>query len=574
MRIKKLVSAIVSSALAAIIAVSAIPLTASAESNTGNLIVTLLNYTPAADSEVVYPSTVRGDELYDFKLELKSGASYSGVLSGNKVTFSNVDTTDFAGAKITYKTDKSKFDFPEDINLSWSVYNSATEKWSDSEAVIDTFFLKQEWTEESKQQCENINNMTELEAFVPQYTGNYTYTLALSTEPCGFGSVMLAWMPEASNERFENEVYISDRNTYKIPDVMDVKMTVGDTPVPCYYNDDNGILSFSFPSGCEGEIKIRVRGYYDGTDAMYTTEFIIDDVVKGGYYSANNDVYVLGLDSEINFVSEADYAGDEDDPEDNPDNPDKPSDEIDEGDAIIVDPIAPPEEDDASRQAIFNLTSKLGDYDKSLVADFNTWFNICNASDKDKALLADNPSSFGGFDLAKSAKETIKLLAGNYVPSFSDMLIVSGAKPFTINNQDISYNITADAKYSLKITGSGDLDYSINGLDFKTKPDYLFLAEPNIEYVLLDNSTGNVYKATVTKDNPKATIDLTSKTGLIDNINTGTGTGGTTSDYEDVPNTSDNMLLLIFLPLLLLIPIGVVVIITIKKNRKAGGDND
>ncbi len=90
MRIKKLVSAIVSSALAAIIAVSAIPLTVSAESNTGNLVVTLLNYTPATDSEVVYPSTVRGDELYDFNLVLKSGASYSGVLSGNKVTFSKL----------------------------------------------------------------------------------------------------------------------------------------------------------------------------------------------------------------------------------------------------------------------------------------------------------------------------------------------------------------------------------------------------------------------------------------------------------------------------------------------------
>ena len=90
MKIKKMVSAMTSGILAAIIAVSAIPLTVSAESNTGNLVVTLLNYTPATDSEVVYPSTVRGDELYDFNLVLKSGASYSGVLSGNKVTFSKL----------------------------------------------------------------------------------------------------------------------------------------------------------------------------------------------------------------------------------------------------------------------------------------------------------------------------------------------------------------------------------------------------------------------------------------------------------------------------------------------------
>ena len=127
MRIKKLVSAIVSGALAVIIAVSAIPLTVSAESNTGNLIVTLLNYTPATDSEVVYPSTVRGDELYDFKLELKSGASYSGVLSGNKVTFSNVDTTDFEGAKITYKTDKSKCGLPDDMNFEFLTFDDSAD---------------------------------------------------------------------------------------------------------------------------------------------------------------------------------------------------------------------------------------------------------------------------------------------------------------------------------------------------------------------------------------------------------------------------------------------------------------
>ena len=88
MRIKKLVSAIVSSALAAIIAVSAIPLTVSAESNVSKLTVYLLNFNISDDP--VYPSTVRGDELYDFNLALKSGASYTGVLSGNKVTFSKL----------------------------------------------------------------------------------------------------------------------------------------------------------------------------------------------------------------------------------------------------------------------------------------------------------------------------------------------------------------------------------------------------------------------------------------------------------------------------------------------------
>lgn len=88
MKIKKMVSAMTSGILAAIISVSAVPLTASAEPEKGKLTVSLLDFN--ISDEPVYPSTVRGDELYDFNLVLKSGASYSGVLSGNKVTFSKL----------------------------------------------------------------------------------------------------------------------------------------------------------------------------------------------------------------------------------------------------------------------------------------------------------------------------------------------------------------------------------------------------------------------------------------------------------------------------------------------------
>ena len=88
MKIKKMVSAMTSGILAAIISVSAVPLTVSAEPEKGKLTVSLLDFN--ISDEPVYPSTVRGDELYDFKLVLKSGASYSGVLSGNKVTFSKL----------------------------------------------------------------------------------------------------------------------------------------------------------------------------------------------------------------------------------------------------------------------------------------------------------------------------------------------------------------------------------------------------------------------------------------------------------------------------------------------------
>lgn len=88
MKIKKVVSAMTSGILAAIISVSAVPLTASAEPEKGKLTVSLLDFN--ISDEPVYPSTVRGDELYDFELVLKSGTSYSGVLSGNKVTFSKL----------------------------------------------------------------------------------------------------------------------------------------------------------------------------------------------------------------------------------------------------------------------------------------------------------------------------------------------------------------------------------------------------------------------------------------------------------------------------------------------------
>ena len=127
MRIKKLVSAIVLSALAAIIAVSAIPLTVSAESNTGNLVVTLLNYTPATDSEVVYPSTVRGDELYDFTLTGKSGTSYSGVQSGSEEVFDNIDSAEFEGATLSYKTDKSKCGLPDDMNFEFLTFDDSAD---------------------------------------------------------------------------------------------------------------------------------------------------------------------------------------------------------------------------------------------------------------------------------------------------------------------------------------------------------------------------------------------------------------------------------------------------------------
>ena len=88
MKIKKMVSAMTSGFLAAIISVSAVPLTASAEPEKGKLTVSLLDFN--ISDEPVYPSTVRGDELYDFTLTGKSGTSYSGVLSGNKVTFSKL----------------------------------------------------------------------------------------------------------------------------------------------------------------------------------------------------------------------------------------------------------------------------------------------------------------------------------------------------------------------------------------------------------------------------------------------------------------------------------------------------
>lgn len=69
MKIKKMVSAMTSGILAAIISVSAVPLTANAEPEKGKLTVSLLDFN--ISDEPVYPSTVRGDELYDFELILK-----------------------------------------------------------------------------------------------------------------------------------------------------------------------------------------------------------------------------------------------------------------------------------------------------------------------------------------------------------------------------------------------------------------------------------------------------------------------------------------------------------------------
>lgn len=125
MRIKKLVSAIVSSALAAIIAVSAIPLTVSAESGMSKLTVYLLNFNISEDP--VYPSTVRGDELYDFTLTGKSGTSYSGVQSGSEVVFDNIDSAEFEGATLSYKTDKSKCGLPDDMNFEFLTFDDSAD---------------------------------------------------------------------------------------------------------------------------------------------------------------------------------------------------------------------------------------------------------------------------------------------------------------------------------------------------------------------------------------------------------------------------------------------------------------
>lgn len=107
----------------------------------------------------------------------------------------------------------------------------------------------------------------------PEYTGNYLYAIAPTTEPSGFGSVMLAEMPYATTERLDNYVFIEDRETYRLKDVIDTTMTVGNTSVPCYYDEATGSLYFSFPKKCSGKIKITVSGYYDGTDTVYRTQF-------------------------------------------------------------------------------------------------------------------------------------------------------------------------------------------------------------------------------------------------------------------------------------------------------------
>ena len=114
MKIKKMVSAMTSGILAAIISVSAVPLTANAEPEKGKLTVSLLDFN--ISDEPVYPSTVRGDELYDFELTLKSGTKYKGTLSSSEVIFDNV-TPDFEGAKITYKTDRSKSNLPDTLDF-------------------------------------------------------------------------------------------------------------------------------------------------------------------------------------------------------------------------------------------------------------------------------------------------------------------------------------------------------------------------------------------------------------------------------------------------------------------------
>lgn len=117
MKIKKMVSAMTSGILAAIISVSAVPLTANAEPEKGKLTVSLLDFN--ISDEPVYPSTVRGDELYDFELTLKSGTKYKGTLSGSEVVFDNI-IPDFEGAKITYKTDRSNSNLPDTLDFEFT----------------------------------------------------------------------------------------------------------------------------------------------------------------------------------------------------------------------------------------------------------------------------------------------------------------------------------------------------------------------------------------------------------------------------------------------------------------------
>ncbi len=325
MKIKKIATGIVASIMAftavatpfgdnlPFIGDSAVSLTAHAKSETCRLTVSLLDFN--ISDQPIYPSTVRGDELYDFELTLKSGTKYKGKLSGSEVIFDDV-TPDFEGAKISYKTDRSKIAIPDNVNISWSVYDRAKEQWSASEAAIDTHHITKELTKEYEEKLSQVKNRDELEALTPEYTGNYLYAIAPTTEPSGFGSVMLAEMPYATTERLDNYVFIEDRETYRLKDVIDTTMTVGNTSVPCYYDEATGSLYFSFPKKCSGKIKITVSGYYDGTDTVYRTQFTLDGEPVGGYYSADNFVFVAGVDSEYYFNGEVipDDPDDTDDP--------------------------------------------------------------------------------------------------------------------------------------------------------------------------------------------------------------------------------------------------------------------
>lgn len=567
MKIKKMVSAMTSGILAAIISVSAVPLTANAEPEKGKLTVSLLDFN--ISDEPVYPSTVRGDELYDFELTLKSGTKYKGTLSGSEVVFDNV-TPDFEGAKITYKTDRSKSNLPDTLDFEFTTLTSDEkgDKYAAELTLYETT-VEKEVTEATEQAYANAKNREELAAIVPEYTGNYTATLSATLVGCGLNSVFIA-DSQGSNNPDDLIGYWSERDKFALQGVTDVTVTAGGTTLASYYDYATSIVYFTKPAELKDKpTEIKIMGLYSDTEALYTADFTIEPVDTYVSYSADNTCVTLGIDAEPEF-SPDDIVPDDDDadkPHDNIDNP------IDDNPAEDV-PTDPSDVVDTRSQINFNLTSKLDKYDTSLVANLNTWFNVCNASDKDKTLLADNPSSFGGFELNKNATASIKLGNGNYVPSYSELLTVTGAKPFSVKDTgSAEYKLVADAKYSLEIKGTGNLDYSINAVDYKTSSGYKFLIEPNVDYILIDNTSGNMYKATATDKNPKLVIDLTSKAGVIDNINNPTGTTGN-PDYEDVPNTSDNILLFILLPLIAVVPLSIIGVLMFKKNRKAGMHND
>lgn len=188
----------------------------------------------------------------------------------------------------------------------------------------------------------------------------------------------------------------------------------------------------------------------------------------------------------------------------------------------------------------FTIDTALDTYNTSLIYD-NLFANLMGK------VTQDFIDTYGSGELGKQGAwaelnvysdntEKVCVAAGDYTIEGSDLLSLEYKGNLTVKEKATNkVNLKVAPKYTLELTSkAGTIDCTVDGAAFDGETKINFMLEGNQTYYIVDNDTGYSYEVKATDENPHLKLALGSTNGAIipDDTN---------KDFEDVPNTSDNI---------------------------------